>query len=241
MTAKERNNNTISTDQIILNEYDNLWRYYISSVEERFKLFDWYFKIVTLPFAILGGLTPFLKPNMWIYLPFAFFLIFLCGFCINILYGKQSAQSKKYDVSLKLIRNHFISRYSSLENIIILDRLRKKRYARNIYNKDINTKITLEREIRSIKFWRGLIISLFNSAIFVVALISHRKVTLLIFWYIPIFIGILVIQLFCYYISYRNFLGKRNWFCNDCVEPNDNENLCIFCNSQINLNTLSKQ
>lgn len=142
--------------EVVKDEYEKLWNYYIQGVQERFKLFDWYFKIVTLPFTILASLT-FLGNSKDIindyntYFGLILLAIFLCGLCIYVIYAKQNALTVKYDIAINKIREFYRTNIPELEKVLVIDTLRSSKGKFN--------------GMGSVKLWRGLIIVFFNSII----------------------------------------------------------------------------
>jgi|GEM_PF-6480384 len=46
--------NTLKPSEIMMEEYKLLWTYYITTLNERKNLFDYYFKAVTIPAGVIG-------------------------------------------------------------------------------------------------------------------------------------------------------------------------------------------
>jgi hypothetical protein len=190
------NDNELS---IVKEEYEKLWNYYIQSIQERFKLFDWYFKIVTIPFSlfasisfIFGKKTEFAKFND--YFSLILFAIFLIGLCIYIIYSKQNALALKYDISINKIREYYRDKYTRLSDILVIDKLRQQK---GFFN-----------GMGSIKLWRGLIIVFFNSIISTIALALIID-TLRTGFIVIAYLTIVIIHVLIYLIMNNNYLSKN--------------------------------
>lgn len=185
--------------EIIKDEYEKLWNYYIQGVQERFKLFDWYFKIVTIPFTFFTSISFFVEKNK-VFIPFDNFLglilivIYLCGLCIYIIYAKQNALAEKYDISLKTIRGYYKVQFPELADILVIDKLR---FSKGRFN-----------GMGSVKLWRGLIIAFFNSIIITISL-GVIKLINDIFILILVYFFSIALHIFIYLIMNKNYLNKE--------------------------------
>lgn len=86
---------------MFLEEYKLKWSYYNNTIDERKNLFDWYFKIVTIP-ASAFGLTNILSKNLD-NSPFrmedygtVFLIIFLCGLGLFVSYCISTGNAHRY-------------------------------------------------------------------------------------------------------------------------------------------------
>ena len=141
--------------QIVIEEYKVIWTYYQKSIDERSHLFQWYFRIVTFPAALIGVAT-ILRTETGIEVSTyaisgLLFVIYLAGITLHITYAMQSSNAKKMEIALIKLREYLRLKEPDLEDILIFDKLRK----------DVKT----PKLFGTIKFWRGLIFSIINSAI----------------------------------------------------------------------------
>ena len=78
-------------------------------------------------------------------------MVFLVGISLYITYAKESGNAAKYQRAMKDARDYFRAAYPSIDASITIDKYRKKRAFFSISG--------------SIKFWRGSVIAIMNSAI----------------------------------------------------------------------------
>lgn len=140
---------------IVLEEYKTIWAYYQKSIDERSNLYSWYFKIVTFPAALIG-VAAVLKTEIGIELTSItisgiLLIIYLTGLSLHITYAMQSSNAKKMELTLIELRSYLRKLEPELEDVLIFDKLRK----------DVKSSSLLG----TIKFWRGLVFSIINSAI----------------------------------------------------------------------------
>jgi hypothetical protein len=191
--------NEMKKYDILKDEYEKLWNYYNQGVQERFKLFDWYFKIVTIPSTVLAGFNFFsensVKTNSYYnYIGLILLAIFLCGLCIYIIYAKQNSLTIKYDLSINKIREYYRTNYPELNEILIIDKLRSDK---GFFN-----------GLGSVKMWRGLILVFFNSIIssscFVI-LFEIKKIL----WIILSYLIVVIFHIIVYQFFQNNYMHKK--------------------------------
>jgi hypothetical protein len=142
--------------EIVIKEYEALWNYYNKSIEERFRLFDWYFKIVALPASIFIAILTLngkddISQRITKYYPLAcsiFFVIFLCGASLYITYIKQSYKAGKYFESILKVRSWLLVAFPDLYPVFS-----------NKRESEGNRSLLFD----SVKFWRGATFVWFNS------------------------------------------------------------------------------
>lgn len=156
--------------EIIVEEYKALWAYYLRTLDERARIFDFYFKIVSIPFVLTGVVVITLRTLgdfdvaqqaqviqrldtiVW-GASFFFLLAWLAGVACYIYYVLESANSRAYLLALSAIRNRW-REIPALSESIIIDLVRPNiRFAGGLI-------------IHS----RGLVLAIFNSAMLAVAL-----------------------------------------------------------------------
>lgn len=183
--------------EILKDEYEKLWDYYNKSVQERFKLFDWYFKIVTIPSTVLVGFN-FLSENYFkeniLFIGLILLAIFLCGLCIYIIYAKQNSLTIKYDMSINKIRKYYRKNYPELKDILIIDKLRNDKGFLN--------------GLGSVKLWRGLIIVFFNSIIITSCLVVFGM-SEKILWIIISYIVSIMFHISIYILFQNNYMNSK--------------------------------
>jgi hypothetical protein len=143
---------------IALEEYRQLWTWYKNNVEHRKYLFDWYFKAVELPAIVVvaasklpGSEKVFISPPVAAALLWAIFAIGLVAFST---YALESSNASKYNNGLKDIRRWFVTVHGDLEHCLTIDRHRTRPRG----------------SVDPIKYSRGSIIAVANSAVFVAAM-----------------------------------------------------------------------
>ena len=142
-----------------IDEYKLLWSYYQKILDERKNLFDWYFKVVTLPATVVGYIASGApgSPDIPVQvIASLLFIIFLVGLTLYITYAKESSNAGKYECAMKSLRSFFRKKMPTLDEVIVIDDLRAK-------------KSTL-KGFGSIKAWRGASIGIINSAIGVISI-----------------------------------------------------------------------
>ncbi|SJZ32061.1 hypothetical protein SAMN04488132_10134 [Sediminibacterium ginsengisoli] len=136
----------------LLEEYKVKWDYYKETHKNRKNLFDWYFKIVTIPASAFGVAniisgdktkTTFSVQDY----RYVFLLIFLCGIGLFAAYVIETGISQMY-----------INRIKSLENLL---------FFRNHKNSKFHT-------ITSVGFWRVMPIIFINSFLLALSISFFR-------------------------------------------------------------------
>lgn len=124
---------------VLIEEYRSLWSYYSKTLDERGRIFEIYFKVVSVPFVLTGGIVFFLKPtadeNADVVeiiqrldaviggAALFFILAFVAGLACYVYYCLESANSRIYLIALTAIRNKWRADMS-LHRDIIVDLLR---------------------------------------------------------------------------------------------------------------------
>jgi hypothetical protein len=181
--------------QIAIEEYKAIWSYYQKSIDERFNLFSWYFKVVTLPAAVLGFITiikPEINSEVIDYAVFGILtVIFLTGISLHITYAKQCRNASKLESSLRQLRAFFRTTEPTLESVLIFDKLRQGE-GFNIF--------------KSVKFWRGMVFSIINSAVFsgAIAILLYPYYWLIILSYLLS----LILHIMLYRLCFKTYLNK---------------------------------
>jgi hypothetical protein len=119
---------------IAIEEYRQLWSYYQRTLDERRNLFEWYFKAVTLPAAVVGSIAAALAQGVSLggltaipehVLPSLFTVIFLTGLVLLVTYAKESANAHSYGEVLNEIRDFLKGQYPSLGKVLVIHERRK--------------------------------------------------------------------------------------------------------------------
>jgi len=109
------NNTTEQAHELVLEEYRILWDYLKHTMAERKTIYEWYFKVIALPTAIIGVLfgaqTPI--PNLPNGFSKPFFMgflsvIFLASLSLFVSYVLQAANSLQYIEKIQAVKQ-FIS------------------------------------------------------------------------------------------------------------------------------------
>jgi len=154
--------------QVALEEYRSLWAYYQRTLDERATLFNYYFKVVTVPAGLALALTLRLtlkeggiqgiefatasgSNDLTDFVSNLLSVIFLIGLAAYTAYSKETANGRKYEQSLNVLRGYFGGRFASLSEVLVIGDLRKPK--------------SLFGGLGSIAFWRGMILVFMNSAI----------------------------------------------------------------------------
>lgn len=159
-----------AANAILLEEYRALWLYYMRTLDERGRIFDLYFKIVSVPFVLTGAVVVTLRSlgqfeagraaevaqrlDLIIQGASIFFILAaIAGLACYAYYALESANSRTYLVALTAIRNAW-RRNPELADGVVVDLLR--------------TNIKIAGGI--IVHARGVVLAVFNSALVAVSL-----------------------------------------------------------------------
>jgi hypothetical protein len=197
---------------IVLKEYDLISEYYHKSIQERFKLFDWYIRIVPIPVTVLLAIITYLGKeeslssfhHYFNILGYLFILLFLCGLSLYIVYIKQGNNTTKYFIAMSKLRNALREIHPFLEKSLVVDKL--------VDQKD-NGKTNKREVFVTVKFWRGVLFIIFNSFTLAVGTYFILK-----HWFNPVVISeIIAISIFiaCFVshlIIYRSMSIPRSQF-----------------------------
>ena len=150
------------TRQTLELEYGSLWTYYMKTLDERTKIFEMYFRIITLPLVLSGAAAVFLRtaPANSEVIQFAisatfgvlgmfFLLCYMSGLASYTYYSLESANSRLYLLALRSIRNTWRTTDECLSKTIIIDDLRPN----------------IGRVGGAIIYARGAVFILFNTAV----------------------------------------------------------------------------
>ncbi|MEM6589702.1 MAG: hypothetical protein AAF641_14740 [Pseudomonadota bacterium] len=150
------------TRQTLELEYGSLWAYYMKTLDERTKIFEMYFRIITLPLVLSGAAAVFLRTapanseiiQLAISATFGvlgmfFLLCFASGLASYTYYALESANSRLYLLALRSIRNTWRIRDERLSKAIVIDDLRPN----------------IGRVGDAIIYARGAVFILFNTAV----------------------------------------------------------------------------
>lgn len=138
---------------IALEEYRSLWAYYHKVMGEWKNFIDWYFKVVTLPAALVGYVaargpgSPQLSNEI---ITSVLAIVTLVGLSLYIGYAMECRNSNNYERALREIRHFLRERHVDLEMVLVIDSLRG---------------IPKGFRMGSIKFWRGAGMAIINSGV----------------------------------------------------------------------------
>lgn len=164
-------------NEITIEEYKALWTYYIKTLDERGRIFDIYFKFVTIPAAVAGFIVYFSRSladgiahnqnlNELIFIlnaaylaSSAFFLLSsISGLFCYIYYQMESANAKNYILASNAIRSFWRKKFD-LDDILIIDKLRPSD----------------GHSIFSIPNVRGFVFVIFNSSMFLMGSVLYMS------------------------------------------------------------------
>ncbi len=180
--------------QAATEEYKILWDYYKQTQLERRSLYEWYFKIIVLPTAIIGFLG---SNNLSFTLPQSFLagflaIVFLAGFSVYIAYVTESASSAKYYNDINNLRKAMIAK------------LGKDCFC--FFNVDY--KFDRKARIFSIKFYKSLTIPILNSGVDIFALNCSAKLAV---WHnILIFIVLIAVHIVTYIKIFNQYSNYKH-------------------------------
>jgi len=152
------------TGSVLIEEYKALWAYYMRTLDERGRIFDLFFKVVSVPFVLTGGIVLTLRTMMSgdamstaeiasgldrIVFGAALFFVLssTAGIACYVYYSIESANSRLYLRAMTAIRNRWRSD-PLLAEVIVVDLIRpNRRYFGNL-----------------VVYSRGVVLALFNAS-----------------------------------------------------------------------------
>jgi len=176
----------------LIQEYNLLWSYYHKSIDERISLFNMYLKFIPLS-ASLFGFTLALPQAISLEISETtigaiLIVISSIGMSIYITYTMQCKNAKILEISLHQIRSHIKQYLPRIDSAIIIDSLRQTMKTASAQG--------------TIKFWRGNIISITNSAIFTAGVFLVTSQSCL-----PIEFAIFILLLLSHYLIYELYFS----------------------------------
>jgi len=143
----------VDSDGVALAEYKALWEYYGIIIQNMTTFIEWYFKVVTIPTAVVGFLAfPVTRgaPISAQVTSAALALIAATGIGLYMGYGRECANAHQYELAMQSIRKYFAARIPGGAQVFTIDELRDQRSAPRPFG---------------IKFWRGTPMIAINSGV----------------------------------------------------------------------------